>query len=224
MDALPYILLINGSLLALLLVWIVASKGWERLMWKMFPKRIVVPPHGAKVKIRTLSATYHSRFMATTAEGWAIETLANAIPTIRLGEPTVVEISCPRGVLRFRTELVELRTSHNATIMRPPLETVVGNRRNRRRLVLEERPAVYLDGTRALVHDVSEAGARVSTNHQAHRGERIRVDIPGSNEAILGHVLEVLPHETRGYTNDLRIVFEQPMPLSKLKKKFAPAR
>ena len=224
MEALPYILIINGTLLAALLVWMATTSMWQKLMWKLFPKKLVVPPFGAKVKIRTMGAAYESRFMCSTAEGWAIETLADAIPAIRLGEPTLVEISCPNGVVRFRTELVELLSTHNATIMRPPVETALGNRRNRNRLKLEDKPAVYLEGATAMVHDVSEAGARVSTNYVARRGERVKIDIPGTEEPVLCSVLEVLPNVTRGFTNDVRIVFEQPIKMRDLKKKFAPAR
>lgn len=224
MEALPYILIINGTLLALFLAWVIANNLWQRLMWKLFPKKIVIPPFGAKVKIRTMGAAYESRFMCSTAEGWAIETLADAIPAVRLCEPAIVEISCPNGVVRFRTELVELLTTHNATIMRPPVETVLGNRRNKNRLKLDDRPSVYMEGSAAMMHDVSEVGARLSTNYVARRGERVKVEIPGANEPLLGNVLEVLPNATRGYSNDVRIIFEEPMRIRDLKKKLAPAR
>lgn len=227
MEALPYILIINSTLLAAILLWIASKSIWQKFTLSLSPKKLVVPPFGAKVKIRTTGATYESRFMYATKEGWAIEaieTLTDVIPAIRRGETTLVEISCPNGVVRFRTELVELLTSDDATILRPPLETAFGNRRNRNRLKLEDKPAVYLEGASAMVHDVSEAGARVSTNYVARRGERVKVDIPGSEEPVFCSVLEVLPNVTRGYSNDVRIIFEQPIKMRDLKKKFAPAR
>src|SRR5438067_1060842 len=102
MEALPYILIINGALLALFVAWVLTTRIWQGLLVRLFPKRHIVPPYGATVKIRTLGAIYDSRFMGSTQEGWAIETLAEAIPTVRMGESVLVEIACPRGVLRFR--------------------------------------------------------------------------------------------------------------------------
>ncbi len=223
MEALPYILIINGALLALFVAWVVTSQMWQRLMGKVFAKKLVVPPFGAQVKIKTTGAMYESRFMGVTGQGWAIETLAQAIPAVRLCEPVLVEISCENGVVRFRTELVDLMDSHHATIMRPPSETLLGNRRNQKRLTLENRPTVYVEGTASVMQDVSEGGTRISTPHLLRRGERIKVDIPGHNEPLLGHVLEVLPNKTRGFANDVRVVFEKPVKLSGLKKKLAPA-
>lgn len=223
MEALPYILIINGALIALFVAWVLTTQMWERAMGKVFKKRIVVPPFGAKVKIRTLGAIYDSRFMGTTNQGWAIESLAQAIPAVRMGESVLVEISCEKGVVRFKSELLELMDGHNATIMRPPLETLLGNRRNQKRFVFESRPTVYVEGTASVMQDVSEGGTRISTPQLLRCGERIKLEIPGQKEPLLGHVLEVLPNKTRGYANDVRVVFESPVKLSTLKKKLAPA-
>ena len=223
MEALPYILIINGALLALFVAWVLTTRVWERLMGKVFSKRVVVPPYGAKVKIRTLGAIYDSRFMGTTNQGWAIESLAQAIPTVRMGESVLVEISCEKGVVRFRSELVELMDGHNATIMRPPTETLLGNRRNQRRLVLDNRPTIYVEGICSIMQDLSEGGTRVSTPHLLRAGERIKVEIPGYSTPLKGHVLEVLPNKTRGYANDARIVFESPIKLKDMKKKLVAA-
>src|SRR5437763_468601 len=125
MEAVPYILIINGALLALFVAWVFAGRIWENLTFKLFPKRLVVPPFGASVKIRTLGAVYDSRFLGDTQQGWAIESLAQAIPTIRMGDMILVEIACPKGVVRFKSELVDLLTDQNASLMRPPLETVL---------------------------------------------------------------------------------------------------
>jgi hypothetical protein len=126
-------------------------------------------------------------------------------------------------VVRFKSELVDLCTEQNASIMRPPLETLLGNRRNQKRLIMEHRPGVYLEGPAAMMQDLSEGGARLSSNQSFRRGERVRLDIPGREEPLTGHILEVLPNVTRGYANDVRIVFENPVKLSSLKKKLAPA-
>lgn len=224
MQALPYILVINGGFLALVVVWTLATQGWQKILWRLFPKTLVVPPYGASVKVRTLEAFYNSKFIGVTPNGWAIESIAEAIPAVRLGESAVAEVACENGVIRFRTELVELMTAHNATVMRPPIETKVGNRRNRKRVTLEDRPVVYLEGLNGVVQDISEGGARLSANHVARRGERVRVNIPGSDEPLLAHVVEALPPTTRGFANDVRILFERPVALKDLKKKFAPAR
>src|SRR6266480_2815389 len=101
MEALPYILIINGALLALFVAWVLTTHMWEKVVGRLFPKRLVVPPFGAEVKIRTLGAMYNSRFMGTTTRGWAIESLAQAIPSVRMGESVLVEISCENGVVRF---------------------------------------------------------------------------------------------------------------------------
>jgi hypothetical protein len=223
MEALPYILIINGALLALFVAWVVTSQMWGRFTGKVFAKKVVVPPYGALVKIKTVGAIYESRFMGVTSHGWAIETLAQAIPAVRLGESAVVEISCEKGVVRFRSELVDLLDGHNATVMRPPTETLLGNRRNQKRLLLDNRPTVFVEGTSSIMQDLSEGGARISTPHLLRTAERVKVEIPGHNEPLLGHVLEVIPNKTRGYANDVRVVFEKPVKLNGLKKKLAPA-
>lgn len=223
MEALPYILIINGALLALFVAWILTSRVWDKVMGRLFAKRVVVPPFGAQVRIRTLGAIYDSRFMGTTREGWAIETLAEAIPTVRMGESVLVEISCENGVVRFRSELVDLMDDHNATVMRPPSETLLGNRRNQKRHVFDDRPTIYVEGTCSLMQDLSEGGAKISTPHLLRRGERVKLEIPGQKESLSGHVLEVIPNKTRGYANDVRVVFESPVKLNSLKKKLAPA-
>lgn len=224
MEALPYILIVNGALIALFVAWVFASHLWQRLMWRLFPKRLVIPPYGASVKIVTLGAVYESRFMGQTNEGWAIETLAEAIPAVRLGEPALVEIACKDGVIRFRSELVELLTRQHATVMRPPTETQKGNRRTQKRIRFEHRAVALLEGSNSIVKDVSEGGARLSTNHVARRGERVKFQIPGSDEPMVGHVLEVLPNLTKGYANDVRVVFDEPVKVKDLSKKLAPAR
>jgi hypothetical protein len=223
MEALPYILIINGALIALFVAWVLMTRGWERVMGRVFVKRVVIPPFGALVKIRTTGAVYDSRFMGTTTQGWAIESLAQAIPRIPMGASVLVEISCEKGVVRFRSELVELLDGHNATIMRPPTETLLGNRRNQKRLVFESKPTVYVEGTSSIMQDISEGGAKISTPHLLRRGERVRLEIPGHKEPLLGNVLEVIPNKTRGYANDIRVVFESPVKLNSVKKKLAPA-
>ena len=83
---------------------------------------------------------------------------------------------------------------------------------------------VYLEGMNAIVQDISEGGARLSANHMARRGERVRLDIPGYEESLSGYVVESLGATTHGFANDVRILFERPIALKDLKKKFAPAR
>ena len=222
MEALPYILIINGALLALFVAWMLTTHMWSKFLAKVFPKRLVVPPFGARVKIRTAGAVYDSCFMGTTTQGWAIENLAEAIPAVRMGESVLVEISCENGAVRFRSELLELLDNHNATIMRPPTETVLGNRRNQKRHVFESRPTIYVEGTSSIMQDVSEGGARISTPHLLRRGERVKLEIPGQTDPLLGHVLEVFPNKTRGYANDVRVVFESPVKVGAIKKKLAP--
>jgi hypothetical protein len=223
MEALPYILIINGALIALFIVYVLTTRVWQTLLWRMFPKKVIVPMFGAKVKIRTSGAIYDSRFRGITQQGWAIESLAEAIPAIRMGDPVLVEIACERGVVRFRSELVELLSHANATVMRPPLETVFGNRRNKKRVVMENRPMVQIEGASGAVFDLSEGGTRISTNKPFRRGERVKIEIPGWKEPLTGHVLEVLPNATRGFVNDVRIVFENPVKLAALTKKIASA-
>jgi hypothetical protein len=222
MEALPYILIINGALLALFVAWIFASRAWQKLLWRLFPKRIVVPPFGATVRIKTPGAVYQSRFFGATPQGWAIESLADAIPTLRLGESVLAEITCPSGVVRFRTELVDMMTRHNATLMRPPVDTKLADRRLKMRKRLESRFPVQIDGKTAMLHDVGIGGARVSSNHLAKRGERVRLDVAGQ-EPLFGHVIDVVPNKTRGYSCDLRLLFEEQITPKDVKKKFAPA-
>lgn len=224
MEALPYILVINGAVLALFVAWTLWTRAWQKLMWRLFPRKLVVPPYGASVRFRTLDAVYHSRFLGVTPDGWAIESIAEAIPAVRAGESGIAEISCESGVARFRTEIVELRGLKHSSIMRPPIETKVGNRRTQKRVALEDRPMVYLEGMNSVVQDISEGGVRLSANHMAKRGERVRLDIPGYSEPLLGYVVESLPSTTFGFANDVRMLFERPIALKDLKKKFAPAR
>jgi hypothetical protein len=221
MEALPYILIINGALLALFVAWVLTTHVWQRLLGRLFAKRLVVPPFGAQVKIRTLGAIYDSRFMGTTGRGWAIENLAQAIPSVRMGESVLVEISCENGVVRFRSELVDLVDDHDATILRPPVETLLGNRRNQKRHTFENRPKVYVEGTCSIMQDLSEGGARISTPHLLRMGERVKLEIPGQKEPLLGHVLESLPNKTRGFANDVRVVFESPIKVGAVKKQLA---
>jgi hypothetical protein len=73
------------------------------------------------------------------------------------------------------------------------------------------------------MQDVSEGGAKLSTPRLLRLGERVKVEIPGHNEPLLGHVLEVIPNKSRGYANDVRVVFERPVNLGVLKKKLVAA-
>jgi len=223
MEALSYILIINGALIGLVVAWILLTRTYQTMLWRLFPKKMVLPIFGAKVKIRTFGAVYDSRFRGITQQGWAIETLAEAIPAVRMGEPVLVEIACEKGVIRFKSELVELMTDHNATVLRPPLETNVGNRRNQKRIVMEHRPIVQIQGSSAALLDLSEGGMRISTNQIYKRGDRLYIEVPGWKDPLAGNVLEVLQNATRGYANDVRIVFEAPVKVGSLAKKFAPA-
>lgn len=182
------------------------------------------PPIGALVKLLTREASYETHFRGIASEGWAMESLAHAIPRIRMNEPVLVEVSCRGGVLRFRSEVVELRLDSEVMVMRPPIGSKVGERRTRKRISWEQRPRVSVDGTIAFLLDVGEGGARLGIDQAFRRGERVKIVATNDEVALAAHVIDARHVSGRGFTHEVRVVFEEPQSLRAVKKKFAPAR
>lgn len=217
-------LIICGALLTLVFAYALLQQAYYKLTDRIRSARrqAPVPPNGVTARIRTREATYHTRFLGSSTSGWAFESLAHAIPLLRMGTPAVVEVSCRGGAIRFRSEVVEIRLDKDAMLMRPPLEADVSDRRNKRRILFNDRPRVTLEKADGWLLDIGEGGARVSTDQNFRRGERVKLQAPGLGDPIKGHVIDVsIP---RGAFREVRIVFEEPMPMRYLKKKFAPAR
>jgi hypothetical protein len=214
-----HLLLISGGAVALFVVLALVSQTTLQFMQRR--RGGLTPKNGALAKLRTTSATYNTKFLGVSDQGWAFESLAHAIPKIRVGESAVVEVACRGGAMRFRSEVVEQRDDREAMFMRPPFDLKVTERRNRRRIVFATRPSVLLDRSPARLLDVGEGGARLESDTQFKRGERVKLEAKELEHPVLGRVLECA--HARGGMHEVRIVFEEPVRWKDLRKKFAPA-
>lgn len=171
------------------------------------------PKIGANLKIRTTSGIYRSKLVAIEHGGWRISAplSRDSYVPFRVGETITVEAPGEHCVYVFKTE-VTLRDLDSAEIvLAPPSYLSPQNRRLEQRIPAEEE--VRVDGVSGQLKNLSANGARVWTDGQLQRGDRVRLEM--HDRAVYGWVVDVWP--IRGisdYRDDVRLRFEEELTFS----------
>jgi hypothetical protein len=155
-------------------------------------RRTPRPLPNGQLRIRSGASVYRARFLGETAQGWTFSAplQRNAYVPLRVGEPLIIEAPSERGLLRFRTMLIDRCHDSATMVAQRPAQVHVEERRANRRLYDLKDAAVTVEGHRAELINISACGACVSLAHGLQPGERIRVDLPWREEPCFAWVLD----------------------------------
>lgn len=164
-------------------------------------RAVTAPEPNSVIRVRCASGVYRTRFLQDTPDGWEFVApiQQDSHVPIRIGEPLILEIGCPRGVARFRAELIARESDSHVMLAAHLVFVGLSDRRaGERRLACCE---VSFEGTPAKLVDISESGAKVEVGGFVPAGQRVRLDFPNSPAPKFGWVLA---HESDG----VRVLFE----------------
>lgn len=222
MAAFEILVLSAVSLLAFLLS-LAISYGIAWLIKQLRHQSMPLP--GAVLRIRCSGSLHRVKFLGATPEGWSFTPpLDEGVPIpIRVGETLLVEAPCPGGAVRFRSQLVWRSANPLMMVMQAPRDCKPVDRRTSKRLTPVGELTVALEGARSALVDLGEHGARVLTDAQIGRGERVHLSFFWSEQPLAAHVLDIATPDRTDFKREVRLVFEEPTHLDALKKQFAPA-
>lgn len=183
--------------------------AWLFIRITLYLRTRLDPSIGDTLRVRAASGMYRSRLLGLGRSSWTLSAplQRDAFVPIRIGEELVIESASRQGALLFRSQVVARDPeTHSLHIQRPERIHLV-ERRGHRRFPELEGAAVQLEGESATLMDISEGGARLHTSTKAHRGDRVRLDLP-SGDSVFAWVLS-----TDGC--EARLRFEELMMLGK---------
>jgi hypothetical protein len=134
---------------------------------------------------------------------------------IRIGESVTIEASTKKGVVLFRSKVIDrVETTHELIVEKPSVISQF-DRRDCRRFVCDDlEVAAKVDGVSVQLMDVSEKGAKVRMIGEFEKGERISVRLPWLEGEVGAWVID---SEKVGRGEDtgliVRMVFEEPVKL-----------
>lgn len=188
------------------------SYAW--FAWRRRKRPALSPEVNTTVRFRSGGAMYRSSFLRETTKGWLLSApiqREHYVP-IRVGEEIKAEIATPKGVLFFRSEVLERTTHPWRLLIRAPDHFELRERRSHPRRRDLEGLRADIDGHAAVLMDLSTLGARVTSTVCGERGERIRVDLPWLAAPCFAYVVEVAPPRDPQSTGiEMRLRFEEPL-------------
>ena len=189
-----------------------AAYAWTA--WTRKSRKPLSPEVNTTIRFGSGRAMYRSNFVAETAKGWLLSApiqREHYVP-IRIGEEIRAEVTTSKGVLFFRSEVLERSTHPWRLLIRAPARYELRERRSQPRRRDLEGLRAGLDGHAAVLMDLSDLGARVTASVAPERGERLRLDLPWLEAPCFAYVLEVAPPRDPAATGtELRLRFEEPL-------------
>ncbi len=179
---------------------------------RLFGGRAIQPPIvGGTVRLKTTSGVYRTRLLAVDAAGWHLTAplSRDAYVPLRPGEEVVLEAPVMGGAILARTSVASRDADTHEVIVAMPKRAHSIERRETRRVSESEGLPAKVESKAAVLLDVSPFGARVECEAEVGSGERVRLDLPWSEEPVFAWVLEVLPVlGTHGRWTACRVRFE----------------
>lgn len=152
-------------------------------VWSVLKRRQsqIPPPVNSVARLRTPGAVYRTRFVGVDAVGWRFTCplQRDAYVPIRVGEAVTVECQSEGGVRIFRSEVVGRDALTKELILRVPGTVYVRDRRFEARRTDVAGMTVDIDGTEAVLADLSSTGLRVVAAKPIPKGERVSLRMAG---------------------------------------------
>lgn len=178
-------------------------------------KHLPVPKHNAILRISSLSSMYRAHFIGEVKEGWAFTPplQRDELIPIKMGEPITMETVVDGGIAVYRTTLRSRGTHPDCLIVDRPAFWHVENRREDGRIANLGHISAKLDGDKVSLMDVSACGARIRSQAERAKGERVHLEIAGMAEPISGYVMDT---DRKGDRFFVRMRFEEMTDLAPL--------
>jgi c-di-GMP-binding flagellar brake protein YcgR len=140
----------------------------------------------AVLHIRAGSGMYRSRLVAIGRAAWEISAplQRDSYVPLRVGEDLVIESPAKAGVLIFRSEVVARNLESHSLKIRAPKRLHHLDRRELKRWPHLAGESVKVEGEEGRLIDISQGGARLETEADLSRGERVRVDLPWADSVF----------------------------------------
>jgi hypothetical protein len=186
--------------------WLVASL-------KLGAKRCPEPAAGSALKMRGEGGMYRTRVIETRGPFWVLAAplMRDYYVPMHVGEKLTIEYPMDGGVLFFRSVVRARDIETHTLIIDRPEGGRKTERRQEKRLVGAGLGPISLDGAQAVLVNLSQGGAKVSTPKRIQIGERVGIQLPWNPEPVHGWVLETVP-SVRSEV-EARIRFEEPATL-----------
>lgn len=202
-----------GYLIALFLASLCASYLVGRLLRRAAPR---LPQLTVGTSCRLVGTGGVYRCYLGSVKGKGLEFSAplqrdHYVP-LRVGEALMVQIPVQEGVVSFRSVVVERDAERHTFRMAAPTHFRTLDRRSEPRDDSVYGREVALNGQAAEVLNVSAGGALVVTTLDVQPGDRIDLQLGGSNSVCPGWALESVP-TTLGQqaARSVRVRFESPL-------------
>jgi hypothetical protein len=211
---------VSLSLGLLFLASVIVSYGLMLLARSL--RRTPSPIPNGQIKVTSGASAYRARFLCESREGWLFTAplQRDAYVPLRVGEPLIIEAPSVRGVLRFRTEIVDRRADSGVMVAQRPKQVHLEDRRAEERRTDLSTGDARVEGKAAELIDLSRHGAKLSVEGLIPRGDRVRLELPWLNEPCFGWTLE---SERSGDATMIRVRFEETLELPTPKRGAAPA-
>lgn len=149
------------------------------------------------------------RFDSESGSEWILENpiARDEAPVVAKGLPVYGSFGSRKGVVRFRSTVVNM-LANGKIVIEAPKQTLVQERRLEPRISKSGR--LQIEGLPSDFIDLSPIGGKFATAYRAERGERIRLDLPGIVDPTFGWVLE-------SGRNQLRVRFEERIDLESVR-------
>jgi hypothetical protein len=178
-------------------------------------KRVPIPKQNAILRISSLSSMYRAHFIGELKDGWAFTPplQRDGLIPIKIGEPITIETVVDGGIAVYRSTLLSRGTHPDCLIVDKPAFWHVENRREDSRIANLGHLSAKLDGDKVSLMDVSACGARIRSQAERSKGDRVHLEIAGMNEPISGYVVDT---DRRGDRFFVRMRFEEATDLAPL--------
>jgi hypothetical protein len=191
--------------------------GWLLTTMRRSTKLVREPAPDSAVRLRGPEAMYRAYFVGGDRSVWRVTAplSRDRFVPLRSGEKLVLEAPSSQGALLYKTVVVGRDPETHEILLKKADPVLPVERREDPRLEGCRGREVLLEQGPATLLDLSSCGARLFTQEQVARGERVRLDLEWLDEPIFGWVLEsqTLVHE--GLTGrEVRMRFEEAISLS----------
>lgn len=183
-------------------------------------------PENAPARMFSEGNVYRTRLIAATAEGLRFSApmqQGHYVP-VRQGALVAVEAPTPKGLLRFRSTVLERDPVCHSFLVAQPTSTALKERRDGPRFRNLDDAQAWIDGEPCRIVDISAYGARVASPCPIPRGSRVLVRLAWMRSELGAWSLEgVFGEPGDEYAYQARLRFEEPADLSPLRKEKTPA-
>jgi len=158
---------------------------------------------------------YRAHFIGELKDGWAFTPplQRDGLIPMKVGEPITIETVVDGGIAIYRSTLISRGTHPDCMIVDKPAFWHVENRREDGRIANLGHIAAKLDGDKVSLMDVSACGARIRSQAERSKGDRVRLEIAGMAKPITGYVMDT---DRKGDRFFVRMRFEEMTDLAPL--------